>query len=139
MKQVYSAGIILFNATSGSVEYLLLHYLSGHWEFAKGKLEPGETKEQAALRELKEETGLTARLIPGFQETIAYAFRGSSGERVTKTVFLFVGETHDTKVTLSNEHQGYTWLSFSDALRQLTFENAKEALKKAQLFLHKKP
>lgn len=138
MKQIYSAGIVLYIKKDDSLEYLLLHYLSGHWEFPKGKLEPGETKEQAAIRELKEETGLTAELIPGFEETITYNFRSSSGDRVSKTVFLFVGCTDQKQVILSHEHQGYAWLSFPDALRQLSFDNAKEVFKKAQLFLHKK-
>ena len=56
-------------------EYLLLHYESGHWDFPKGKIEEGETPEQAALRELKEETGIEdAEILPGFTEGIKYFF-----------------------------------------------------------------
>jgi len=50
-------------------------YPGGYWEFPKGKLEPGETDEAAAHRELKEETGLEVTLIPDFKETITYRFR----------------------------------------------------------------
>ena len=58
MIEQQSAGIITFIQTDHEILYLVLHYLSGHWDFAKGKLELGETLVQAAQRELFEETGL---------------------------------------------------------------------------------
>ena len=72
MEQVYSAGIITYTTDNDHIEYLLLHYRDGHWDFPKGKLEPRETKQEAAHRELYEETGLTAELDNDFEETFSY-------------------------------------------------------------------
>lgn len=138
MKTVASAGIVTYIRENSTIYYLLLHYPSGHWDFPKGKLEPGETKEQAAARELKEETGLTAVVNEGFEEPINYFFKDQEGNTVAKTVFFFVGLGSSKEVQVSHEHQGYVWLTYHDALTRLSYQNAKEILKKAHLFLHTK-
>ncbi len=74
MKQVDSAGIIVYCRVKNEVEYLLLHYSAGHWDFSKGKIEEGETKQQAALRELFEETGLHTIIQPNFTDRLNYFF-----------------------------------------------------------------
>ena|SRR6266404_8417109 len=130
MKHQYSAGIITYVRENDTILYLLLKYGAGHWDFPKGKIEPGETKQEAALRELKEETGLTAHIDEGFEENIRYIF--TYDKKLTqKTVYFFTGKATSTNVTLSHEHTDFTWLSFQDALKQLTFDNAKELLKSA--------
>lgn len=133
MKQETSAGIVTFywDATQQRPLYLLLHYVSGHWDLPKGKLEPGETKEQAAHRELKEETSLEAQLSPNFEESISYIFRDRNGSMVHKDVYFFIGETHSQQVTISREHQGFIWLPIGEALQQLTFENARRMVQAA--------
>jgi len=140
MKQVFSAGIIVFYKSDATIEYLLLHYEpSGHWDFPKGKIEPGETKQEAALRELKEETGLQADIIPGFEQTITYHFKDyESSELAHKTVYFFVGQALHQNVTLSYEHKGHTWLPYQKALQQLTYKNAQELLKKSHAFIEAK-
>jgi 8-oxo-dGTP pyrophosphatase MutT (NUDIX family) len=137
MKTVHSAGIIVYCDNQGSIEYLLLHYPSGHWEFAKGKLEKGETSEQAALRELKEETGLDAVLKPNFHESITYFFKSYDGQMVEKTVDFFIGQSMSKQITLSHEHQGYAWLPYEQALDRLTYDNAKKAFIKAGSIIEK--
>lgn len=128
-----SAGIILFRGSPP--QFLLLHYPAGHWDFAKGKLEPGETELQAALRELQEETGIThVQVLPDFKETIQYYFR-KEGETVRKTVVDFLAETAEKDVQISAEHIGYVWLPYKAALERLTFKNAKQELEKAMQFL----
>ncbi len=52
-----SAGVIPIH--KGSEEILLVHHIAGHWGFPKGHIEGKETPMQTALRELREETGLT--------------------------------------------------------------------------------
>ncbi len=138
MKFLFSAGFFLFRVKDGVAEYLLLQYPHGHWELPKGKIERGESKQEAAMRELKEETSLDADLLPGYEEQLEYFFK-HDGELIKKTVYFFVGEALSETVTLSDEHIDYTWLSFHQALDRLTFENAKKLLAKAHMFLeHKK-
>lgn len=135
-----SAGIVVYHKDNGSIEYLILQYGAGHWDFAKGKLEEGETKMQAAIRELEEETGLTAIDIkPGFEESLVYKFKDFQGHMIEKTVHFFVGEVLTKgQITLSREHKDYTWLPFDQAVRKLTYQNAKDVLTYADAFLTNK-
>ena len=59
MREQKSAGIVLFRNASNKNEFLLLNYPQGHWDFVKGKVEEGETPHKTALRETKEETGIS--------------------------------------------------------------------------------
>lgn len=149
MKKQFSAGIVIYyqpdakshasplaTQAEGEPEYLLLHYLSGHWDFPKGKLEAGEDAKTAAIRELREETGLTgAQLLDGFSHELGYQFRGKDGQPIEKTVTFFLGNVSKKEVKLSHEHISYAWIPYELAYRQLTFDNAKELLKKADAFL----
>lgn len=137
MIQQQSAGVILYHRTNGKITYLLLHNVSGHWDFPKGKLESGETLEQAALRELHEEAGLRAQLLPGFKQSLSYFFKEHDGMLIHKTVTFFIGETQETAVTLSDEHDDFGWFDFKQALEQISYKNAKEILTQAHTFLDK--
>jgi bis(5'-nucleosidyl)-tetraphosphatase len=128
-----SAGIIVFKRNK-EIRYLLLHYESGHWDFPKGTIEEGENEKETALRELKEEAGINAKIIKDFKEKIQYFYR-EEGELVKKEVVFFLGETKEENVKLSYEHIGFDWLNFEKAIERLTFKNSKEILKKANEFL----
>lgn len=132
-----SAGIITFIENEYEILYLVLHYLSGHWDFPKGKLEPNETLVQAAVRELQEETGLAATMLPGFQESLHYMFK-ERGKLIEKTVTFFVGKTDTQAIRLSYEHNGYLWLPYEQAHAKLTYKNAQEILKQAHTFLNER-
>jgi bis(5'-nucleosidyl)-tetraphosphatase len=131
MKHIYSAGIITYTIDNDTIFYLLLRYGAGHWDLPKGKIESGETKQEAALRELMEETGLTAHLDDSFEETIQYIFTDYDKKLAQKTAYFFVGQATSTQVKLSHEHTDFAWLPYKKALEQLTYDNAKNLLKKA--------
>lgn len=137
MKEHKSCGIIVFCEKEKQKEFLLLHYLAGHWDLPKGHEEREETEEETALRELQEETGLKLKpvdIFPGFNEEIEYFYR--SGKKLQhKTVSFYLAEAHSQEITISKEHIGFEWLPYKKALEKLTFKTAKTVLRKAQEFL----
>jgi len=132
-----SAGIVLYRKENSEKLFLLLHYPSGHWDFVKGKMENGETTQQTAIRETKEETGITdIEFVENFEEWIEYNFK-YKGELVQKKVVFFLAETKTKNVKISHEHSGYTWINYNTSMEKTTFDNAKTVLTKAQRLLSK--
>jgi 8-oxo-dGTP pyrophosphatase MutT (NUDIX family) len=130
-RREHSAGVVLYREHAGQRLYLLLDY-GRHWDFPKGHLEPGESPEQAALRELAEETGITTcQLDPRYQKEISYFFR-IKGQTVHKTVTFFLAKTTEDRVTVSHEHEGFAFLPAAEAEKRLTYASAKELLRKAE-------
>jgi 8-oxo-dGTP pyrophosphatase MutT (NUDIX family) len=131
-----SAGIVLFIRKDKSKKlFLLLHYPSGHWDFVKGKMEKGESTHETAIRETKEETGITdITFLENFEEWIEYNFQ-YQGELVNKKVVFFLAETKTEDVKISHEHQNYAWMDYNTSMEKTTFDNAKTVLTKAQTLL----
>jgi len=135
MREQKSAGIVLFRNDSDKNEFLLLNYPQGHWDFVKGKIEQNETSHETALRETKEETGITnIEFVDGFEESVEYDFRFKK-ENIHKKVIFFLAKTNEKNIKLSHEHNDYLWLEYNNALKKTTFENAKNVLTKANKFL----
>ena len=133
-----SAGAVIFSRADKKIEYLLLHYQAGHWDFPKGNIEKGEKVEETVKREVKEETGIEdIKFTPGFKESIKYFYK-LKGKNIFKIATFLLAETKTKEVKISWEHIGFKWLPYGEVLEQLTFENAKEILKKANDFLSKK-
>ncbi len=127
-----SSGIVLFREDSGKKLFLLLHYPSGHWDFIKGRIEKDETPKQAAIREAREETGITdIEFVDGFEEKIQYSYQ-YSGKAVRKEVIFFLASTNTKDVKISHEHLDHIWLEFDDALKKTTYQNAKNLLEKSK-------
>lgn len=133
-----SAGAAIFYDSGGNGPvYLVMSNRKGYWEFPKGHVDPGETDEQAALREVQEETGLkNLKVIPGFKVTIRYTYK-REGIKSKKEVIFFLMQAEPSAVEVSDEHTGYLWLPYEKALQQISYQNAKKVLKKAHSFLLK--
>ncbi len=130
-----SSGVILFRKENEKMLFLLLLYPSGHWDFVKGKIESGESPRVTAIRETREETGITdVKFLDYFEEWIQYEFQ-FEGELVQKKVVFFLGETKTKDIKISHEHLNYTWIDYSTAMEKLTFENAKSVLSKSYALL----
>lgn len=120
-------------------EYLLLHYPTGHWDFAKGHVEKGEEDIATALRETREETGIEQiEVRPDFRHEFEYGYRHHQTQ-IQKRVSWFLGRVESRHVKLSHEHQGYVWLPYPLALERVTYANAKELLRRAEACLLKNP
>ena len=139
MRHIESAGIVVYHRSDHGLLYLLLKYSNGgHWDFAKGKIEAGETKEIAALRELQEETGLAAAIDPALEYSFSYTYTQQRGPQARKTVYFFVGLAHSTTVVLSSEHTQYIWVGYDEALAMVTFDTAKQLLMHVDTFVRHK-
>ena len=131
-----SAGFICFRRRSdipGDIEYLLLDY-GRHWEYAKGHVNRGESDLDAAVRELREEAGISdVRVVEGFRHELVYFFRDRRKGLIRKTVVFFLGETGagDGDVVLSEEHIAFAFLPFEEAVKRVTFAGARQVLRAA--------
>lgn len=126
MKREFSAGGIVFN--KGKV-LLTKHSQNKHWSFPKGLIDPGQTPEQAAIREVKEEGGVEAEIVDKVGHN-KYVYT-LNGEKIFKVVTYFLMKyvsgdikDHDWEV----EEAG--WFSPDEAIKQLTFSQDKNLLKK---------
>ena len=135
MQKETSAGIILYNDKHDEREFLVLQYPGGHWDFVKGKMEEFEETKQTAIRETKEETGITdIEFIDGFKEEISYTFF-IKHKQIDKKVIFYLAKTNSTQIQISDEHLNFVWLNFKDAINKITYQNAKIILTKANNLL----
>jgi 8-oxo-dGTP pyrophosphatase MutT (NUDIX family) len=102
------------------------------WGLPKGGVEPGETPEQAALREIEEETGM-AGVVERELGSIDYWFYARDrGGRIHKTVhFFLVRATDGTTEAHDDEVREARWMDARDAFRLMTYPNEREMVRKA--------
>jgi len=87
------------------------------------------------VREVREETGIVdLRVIPGFEKKIEYFYR-REGKKVHKTVVFFLAETSEEKVTISFEHQDYGWFDYAEAIKAVTYPNARRLIREGEAFM----
>jgi len=129
MKKARCSGCIIFN----NGKYLLIQHKEGrHWDFPKGHVEEGENEEETALREVYEETGLEVEIIEGFKESISYI---DNINKEDKTVVFFLCKTDKLEIRhITNDVVDSIWLSYEEALDKITYDNAKNLLRKAEDF-----
>jgi len=131
-----SAGGVVFRRVGESVEVLLgeqCDRLTGehNTRLPKGKLAPGETPEQAALREVREETGLSARLTAPLG-SVAYAYREGDA-RVEKRVHFFLMELAEGDPREPDgELERVYWCPIARTAERLSFETEREVLERAR-------
>lgn len=144
-----SVGAVVFREENGKRLYLLLHYPSGHFDFPKGHVEEGETEEMTLRRETHEETGIRDVQVFPSRVSIRYFYDAKGGEKekrlrkgvgtwIFKRVHFYPAQTSTKEVVISHEHQGYVWEPYEQALKRVTFENARRVLRETEDFLQKK-
>lgn len=120
-----SCGVLPYRMVSGQQEFLLVfETFSKCWSLPKGHVEAGETDVQTALRELHEETGLTAKLDASRSASIEYPI--SSFAR--KEVVFYLGEVVGIPKVREGEIEKYKWVT-AEELKDYLFPNAFEACK----------
>ncbi len=130
-----SSGGVVFRPAGAAHEVALIRVArsDGHaWALPKGWVEKGEDLEQTAVREVREETGLDARILRKLGEITYEFYSKADRSRVLKTVHLFLleclgGDTADH----DDEVEEVRWFSLGEAVRTLTYKNEREMLEKA--------
>lgn len=121
-----SCGVLPYRMVNGQQEFLLVfETYSKCWSLPKGHMEVGETEVQTALRELYEETGLTATLDTNRSASIEYPI--SSFAR--KEVVFYLGEVAGDPKVRAGEIDCYRWVS-AEELKDRLFPDTFEACRK---------
>jgi 8-oxo-dGTP pyrophosphatase MutT (NUDIX family) len=131
-KRETSAGGVVFRLEDGEPVFLLIRDSYQNWGFPKGHLEDGESPEIAAVREVREETGLDALDVHGAIETIDWHFR-FRGRLIHKVCHFFLMRTEHA-ATQPQRAEGITackWAPIAEAIRLISYANAREVLQRA--------
>lgn len=96
-----AAGGLVFNADGAA----LLIYRLETWDLPKGKIDPGETPEEAAVREVQEETGLSQVALGPFLQMTYHVYRHSRKGRILKPTYWYEMTTEETILTPQTEEQ----------------------------------
>ena len=110
-------------------------YPKSVWRLPKGWVDKDESAEEAALREVKEEGGVEAKVIKKI-ETVKYFFTTPNKDKVLKFVTFYLMEwIRDLPEGFGEETSEIAWLSFEEAYTKLSFSGEKQVLKKAKKLL----
>jgi dATP pyrophosphohydrolase len=145
-KQPRSVQVVIFTEDASIRQYLLLKRVVSHgefWQSVTGSLEAGETHAQAAIREVKEETGIIATeeelidlgVINTFE--IAPQWRAEYAPGVThneEVCFTLRSGKCDVRLD-PTEHTAYTWVDYETALKMLYWDSSKRAITAAEALL----
>lgn len=139
MKHDQSYGIIPLRFQNKQPEVLLVQHQAGHWAFPKGHPELNESPQQAAARELLEETGLQVeRFLSSetFNETYYFTFKG---EKFHKQVHYFLALVTGTVIIQELEIQNSRWVHLEEAENLMTFSEGKKICQQVILSLASNP
>jgi bis(5'-nucleosidyl)-tetraphosphatase len=136
--EVFSSGFLLFRKQK-KLQFLLMKHRT-RWDLPKGHLDPGETKQQAALRELREETGLLHDdiwLEPNFVFESRYwvNYKRDGGKKRLKELTIYLGMLIQDKAIQTTEHEGYEWFDWSPP-HQIQSETIDPLLEQVGRHLH---
>ena len=132
-QQETSAGGVVYRLDGGDPLFLLIRDSYHNWGFPKGHLESGENAQDAALREVREETGLEDVALRGAIDTIDWYFR-FRGRLIHKVCHFFLMESGQAQ-TSPQHAEGITacqWVAYDVARTVISYANARLVLRHAQ-------
>lgn len=133
VKHQVSSGGVIFRPHNGTIEIGLIALRGGRiWALPKGRLEEGESLEQAACREVMEETGLIGEVLQRIGEISYWFYAKEEGVKIHKTVHFYLirhlrGETNND----SWEVDEARWWPLDEALKVLTYKSERETVQQA--------
>ncbi len=125
-----TCGSIVYKIKDNKKYYLLIKNDSGHIGFPKGHIEYGESEEETAVREVREETGLNIHINSKTHQEYTY----TTSEGIIKNCVYFYSEFKEENITLQQEEISQSWLlPYNEAYDMLNYPQDKILLKKADL------
>ncbi len=132
MKKEKSCGALVVRLADSEPQVLLIKHNGGHWAFPKGHVEDGETEEETAFREVREETGLSVKIDTRYRETVTF----SPAPRTMKDVVYFVATVlGGVETPQLSEVSDVRWVSFDEAGNYITFDNDRQLFEKMKEFV----
>jgi 8-oxo-dGTP pyrophosphatase MutT (NUDIX family) len=125
-----AGGVIIRTDQPSNQQQVLLvqHRESMTWGFPKGHIDPGESPDQTALREVEEETGVVGRIVDTLPTT-RYQFTTRNGVRIDKEVAWFLMEQVGIGTqTHAHEVASVRWMQIDAAYENLDFDNNRSIL-----------
>ena len=137
-----SCGAIVFTYEDGIRKYVIIRgtgIYQGFCGFPKGHIEAGETEQETALREVKEETGLDVELIGDFRQTDEHFLAREGRPNDKKTNVYFLAEYHNQVIKAQeSEVSEIVLLDYEAALQSLQSAESKRELEAAEMFLNER-
>lgn len=127
----YSSGAVLFCEKDGQRLYAVVTELSGNTGLPKGHVENGESNEEAALREIYEETGIRAEIVPGFEGELVYP----QGRGMLKHFYYFLASFDPSQRFYTGDVVAAELLPYDQAMKRLSFMDVRQLLRRAEVFL----
>ncbi len=129
--KVTSSGGVVYRWENGKPLFLLLaSNKRGVWCLPKGLIEQDEDEVTAAMREVREETGVSRVKLRGKVGLIRYQF-GFRAKTFDKTVHFYLFETDQADAKVGTEHDSMEWMPYEKALETISYPNEKEMVNKA--------
>ena len=134
MRFEFSAGGVVYKKESNKTFILIAQHSAHHgWIFPKGLIgdhKKGESKEDTAIREVKEETGIEAKIIKPLTPAIYwYAFEN---EKIKKTVYYFLMKFIKDTGKRDKEMENVEWIAIDEVEKRLTYKSDKEIWKETK-------
>jgi 8-oxo-dGTP pyrophosphatase MutT (NUDIX family) len=130
VKVISSGGVVYRVENSIPLFLLLTSNKRGIWCLPKGLIEENEDEVTTAMREVREETGVSRVKLRGKVGQIKYQF-GFRAKTFDKTVHFFLFETDQADAKVGTEHDAMEWMPYEKALQTLSYPNEKDMLSKA--------
>lgn len=132
VREPTAGGIIFRHDAKGRVEILLVQDSKDRWTIPKGHIEPGETAQQTARREIGEEAGLHDVDMLGWLGKIHFRYRRIDKLVLMTTQIYLVRARGDTDAITKEEWMnGIKWFKFNDALEEIEYEDIAKLMLKA--------
>ena len=121
---IAAGGVVFRTVDRHQVQYAIVHRPAyDDWSLPKGKLQPGESEEEAALREVEEETGMRCRMVRTLGTTSYIDRKGRP-----KVVYYWLMRAVGGRFVPSDEIDEVRWVALEQALGLLSYDRDRTLL-----------